>query len=88
MFGWNNWNKQPGIQCVDELAGPQDYWMTFKEVARHKHAYMATVRHWVNCGFLPVKRDSVHVDSKHPVNLHQGEPLVRLSDVQRIRDRF
>lgn len=61
MFGRS---KQPrDIQFVDELAGPQDYWMTLREVARHKFATLGVVRLWVTDGYLPVKRGSVHVDS-------------------------
>jgi hypothetical protein len=74
---------QPGqsadtrIRLIDDLAGPDDAWITITDAARITRTSEAMARRWVTSGRLPVKRQAVGVN--------QQTRLVRLSDVAAIR---
>lgn len=58
---------------VDELAGPEDYWLTITDAARATRRQDITIRRWIATGQLPVRR--------HTVGLSQRTRQVRASDL-------
>ncbi|MFL5663684.1 MAG: hypothetical protein ACJ8BW_20435 [Ktedonobacteraceae bacterium] len=75
--------SQPGqkadtrVRYIEDLAGPDDAWITITDAARITRTSEAMARRWVTSGRLPVKRQAVGVN--------QQTRLVRLSDVAAIR---
>jgi len=69
--------KEARLQYVDDLVGPDDYWISITDAARVTRTSEAMARRWVTSGRLPVKRD--------PVGLNQRTRMVRASDLQKIR---
>ena len=69
--------EESRLQYVDDLAGPEDYWISITDAARVTRTSEAMARRWVTSGRLPVKRD--------PVGLNQRTRMVRASDLQKIR---
>jgi hypothetical protein len=51
---------------VEELAGPEDYWMTLTDSARATRRQEATIRRWVAGGELPVRRYRVGLNKAYP----------------------
>ena len=70
-------NETTRVRYVEDLAGPEDAWVSITDAARITRTSEAMARRWVNSGRLPVKRQ--------PVGLNQQTRLVRLSDVAAIR---
>lgn len=62
-------------QQVDELAGPEDYWLTITDAARVTRRQDITIRRWIATGQLPVRRQAV--------GLNQRTRQVRASDLAR-----
>ena len=60
-------------QQVDELAGPEDYWLTITDAARATRRQDITIRRWIATGQLPVRRSTV--------GLNQRTRQVRASDL-------
>jgi len=58
---------------VEELAGPDDYWMTLTDSARATRRQEVTIRRWVASGELPVRR--------YRVGLNKRTRQVRASDL-------
>jgi chromosome segregation ATPase len=58
---------------ADELAGPDDYWLTITDAARATRRQEVSVRRWISKGLLPVRRQNV--------GLNQRTRLVRASDL-------
>lgn len=58
---------------ADELAGPDDYWLTITDAARATRRQDVTIRRWISKGLLPVRRQHV--------GLNQRTRLVRASDL-------
>jgi DNA repair exonuclease SbcCD ATPase subunit len=58
---------------ADELAGPDDYWLTLTDAARATRRQDVTIRRWISKGLLPVRRQHV--------GLNQRTRLVRASDL-------
>src|ERR1017187_220027 len=58
---------------VEELAGPDDYWLTLTDAARATRRQDVSIRRWISKGLLPVKRQHV--------GLNQRTRLVRASDL-------
>lgn len=69
--------KDDLIRHVEELAGPDDAWISLTDAARITRTSEAMTRRWVASGRLPVK--------KEPVGIPPRTRLVRLSDVAKIR---
>jgi hypothetical protein len=70
-------NEAERMRYVEELAGPEDAWVSITDAARITRSSEAMARRWVTSGRLPVKR--------LPVGLNQQTRLVRLSDLATIR---
>ncbi len=70
-------SKDDLIQYVEELAGPEDAWISLTDAARITRTSEAMTRRWVTSGRLPVK--------KEPVGVPPRTRLVRMSDVAAIR---
>src|SRR5690348_4638608 len=70
-------NKTTHVRYVEDLASPEDAWVSITDAARITRTSEAMARRWVTSGRLPVKRQ--------PVGLNQQTRLVRLSDVATIR---
>ncbi len=58
---------------ADELAGPDDYWLTITDAARATRRQDVSIRRWISKGLLPVRRQHV--------GLNQRTRLVRASDL-------
>src|SRR5213082_2530161 len=58
---------------ADELAGPDDYWLTITDAARATRRQEVSIRRWISKGLLPVRRQHV--------GLNQRTRLVRASDL-------
>src|SRR5712692_12076096 len=69
--------KDDLVQYVEELAGPEDAWISLTDAARITRTSEAMARRWVTSGRLQVK--------KEPVGIPPRTRLVRLSDVAKIR---
>ncbi|MDQ2905135.1 MAG: helix-turn-helix domain-containing protein [Ktedonobacteraceae bacterium] len=65
------------IRWIEDLADPQDRWLTITDAARITRTSEAMARRWVASGRLPMKRQ--------PVGINQQTRLVRLSDLAAIR---
>ena len=65
------------LRFVEELASPDDAWITITDAARITRTSEAMARRWVASGRLPIKRQRAGVN--------QQTRLVRLSDVAAIR---
>lgn len=65
------------VRYVEELAGPDDAWISLTDAARMTRTSEAMARRWVTSGRLAVRRQ--------PVGMNQRTRLVRLSDVAAIR---
>lgn len=63
-------------QYVEELAGPDDYWMTITDTARVTRRQDITIRRWIASGDLPVR--------KNRVGLNRRARQVRASDVAKL----
>jgi len=63
-------------QYVDELLGPEDYWLTITDAARATRRQDITIRRWIATGQLPVRR--------HAVGLNQRTRQVRASDLAKL----
>src|SRR5437588_11917105 len=61
---------------ADELAGPDDYWLTITDAARATRRQDVSIRRWISKGLLPVRRQYV--------GLNQRTRLVRASDLARL----
>ncbi|WP_156025357.1 hypothetical protein [Thermogemmatispora carboxidivorans] len=60
-------------QLVDELASPEDRWLTISQAARTSGQSEATIERWISQGLLPVRRHSSEGRSQLP--------LIRASDL-------
>jgi len=69
--------QQPSPQSqeryADELASPDDYWLTITDAARATRRQEVSIRRWISKGLLPVRRQHV--------GLNQRTRLVRASDL-------
>jgi chromosome segregation ATPase len=63
-------------QHVEELAGPEDFWLTITDAARATRRQDVSIRRWIAKGLLPVRRQSV--------GLNQRTRLVRASDLAKL----
>jgi len=63
-------------QHVEELAGPDDFWLTITDAARATRRQDVSIRRWIAKGFLPVRRQNV--------GLNQRTRLVRASDLAKL----
>lgn len=63
-------------QQVEELAGPDDYWLTITDAARATRRQDVSIRRWIAKGLLPVRRQNV--------GLNQRTRLVRASDLAKL----
>ena len=63
----------PQERYADELAAPDDYWLTITDAARATRRQDVTIRRWISKGLLPVRRQFV--------GLNQRTRLVRASDL-------
>jgi len=70
-------NAETRVQYREDLAGPDDAWITITDAARITRTSEAMARRWVASGRLPIKRQ--------PGGINQQTRLVRLSDVATIR---
>jgi chromosome segregation ATPase len=70
-------SKDDLVQYVEELAGPEDAWISLTDAARITRTSEAMTRRWVTSGRLKVK--------KEPVGVPPRTRLVRMSDVAAIR---
>ncbi len=70
-------DKDDLVRYVEELAGPDDAWISLTDAARITRTSEAMARRWVTSGRLPVK--------KGPVGIPPRTRLVRMSDVAAIR---
>src|SRR5437870_9928230 len=61
---------------VDDLAGPDDYWLTITDAARATRRQDVSIRRWISKGLLPVRRQHV--------GLNQRTRLVRASDLAKL----
>src|SRR5438128_2498412 len=58
---------------VDDLAGPDDYWLSITDAARATRRQDISIRRWISKGLLPVRRQNV--------GLNQRTRQVRASDL-------
>lgn len=75
----NNTQPQPAAaqeQHVEELAGPDDFWLTITDAARATRRQDVSIRRWIAKGLLPVRRQNV--------GLNQRTRLVRASDLEKL----
>lgn len=63
-------------QHVEELTGPDDFWLTITDAARATRRQDVSIRRWIAKGLLPVRRQNV--------GLNQRTRLVRASDLAKL----
>ena len=68
--------QQSREQYIEELAGPDDYWMTITDAARATRRQDVTIRRWIASGELPVR--------KQRVGLNKRSRQIRASDVAQL----
>ncbi len=68
--------QHSSLVMIDELAGPEDYWLTLTDAARITRRQEVTVRRWVAAGHLPVRRQ--------PMGLTKRTRHVRASDLAQL----
>src|SRR6266567_1168673 len=66
-------NVATAERYADELAGPDDYWMTITDAARATRRQDITIRRWIASGMLPVRKERV--------GLNKRARQIRASDV-------
>ena len=64
------------LTWVEELAGPDDYWLTLTDAARVTRRQEVTIRRWVAAGTLPVRN--------RPLGLNKRSRHVRASDLAKL----
>jgi cob(I)alamin adenosyltransferase len=67
---------RPDPTWVEELAGPDDYWLTLTDAARVTRRQEVTIRRWVATGTLPVRN--------RPLGLNKRTRHVRASDLAKL----
>ena len=65
-----------GPTWIEELAGPDDYWLTLTDAARVTRRQEVTIRRWVAAGTLPVRN--------RPLGLNKRTRHVRASDLAKL----
>ena len=65
-----------GPTWIEELAGPDDYWLTLTDAARVTRRQEVTIRRWVAAGTLPVRN--------RPLGLNKRTRHVRASDLAQL----
>ncbi len=68
--------RHSSLVMVDELAGPEDYWLTLTDAARITRRQEVTIRRWVAAGHLQVRRQ--------PMGLTKRTRHVRASDLAQL----
>ncbi|WP_376795628.1 hypothetical protein [Thermogemmatispora sp.] len=64
-------------QLVDELASPEDRWLTIGQAARSSGQSEATIERWISQGLLPVRRHSS--EGRNQVRLIRASDLALLN---------
>jgi chromosome segregation ATPase len=65
-----------GPVWVEELVGPDDYWLTLTDAARVTRRQEVTIRRWVASGTLPIRN--------RPLGINKRTRHVRASDLARL----
>jgi chromosome segregation ATPase len=65
-----------GPVWVEELVGPEDYWLTLTDAARVTRRQEVTIRRWVAAGSLPIRN--------RPLGINKRTRHVRASDLARL----
>jgi chromosome segregation ATPase len=55
---------QAGPSCVEDLSGPDDYWLTLTDAARVTRRQEVTIRRWVAAGTLPVRNRTLGLNKR------------------------
>ena len=53
-----------GPVWVEELAGPEDYWLTLTDAARVTRRQEVTIRRWVAAGSLPIRNRALGINKR------------------------
>src|SRR5262249_44430232 len=53
-----------GPSWVDDLSGPEDYWLTLTDAARVTRRQEVTIRRWVAAGSLPIRSRSLGLNKR------------------------
>jgi myosin heavy subunit len=65
-----------GPSWVEDLSGPEDYWLTLTDAARVTRRQEVTIRRWVAAGSLPIRN--------RPLGLNKRTRHVRASDLSQL----
>jgi DNA repair exonuclease SbcCD ATPase subunit len=65
-----------GPSWVEDLSGPEDYWLTLTDAARVTRRQEVTIRRWVAAGSLPIR--------SRPLGLNKRTRHVRASDLSQL----
>jgi chromosome segregation ATPase len=65
-----------GPSWVEDLTGPEDYWLTLTDAARVTRRQEVTIRRWVAAGNLPIR--------SRPLGLNKRTRHVRASDLSQL----
>src|SRR5215469_8917614 len=68
-----------GPVWVEELAGPEDYWLTLTDAARVTRRQEVTIRRWVAAGSLPVRNRALGINKR--TRQVRASDLARLSPI-------
>jgi hypothetical protein len=70
---------QTGPRWVEDLAGPDDYWLTLTDAARVTRRQEVTIRRWVAAGSLPIRNRALGINKR--TRHVRASDLARLSPI-------
>jgi len=75
------------VEYVEDLAGPDDYWLSITSAARVVRRQDITIRRWIASGMLPLRGDPAKVGqpgAPRPSGLNKRTRYVRASDLEKL----
>jgi hypothetical protein len=75
------------VEYVEELAGPDDYWLSITSAARVVRRQDITIRRWIASGMLPMRGDPAKAGqpgAPRPSGLNKRTRYVRASDLEKL----
>jgi len=75
------------VEYVEELAGPDDYWLSITSAARVVRRQDITIRRWIASGMLPLRGDAAKAGqpgAPRPSGLNKRTRYVRASDLEKL----
>ena len=75
------------VEYIEDLAGPDDYWLSITSAARVVRRQDITIRRWIASGMLPLRGDPAKAGqpgAPRPSGLNKRTRYVRASDLEKL----